>query len=135
MEATGAVHKIAYTPRPLQIDRKMSSTRNTARKRTAPVASIAKDEEEIEDIDHSLHGDGSQMDEEYIMKRQRNNAAVNKTRQKKRAEEQETSKRVYELREENTRLERKLESMKRELDLLKEMVVACAAGKKPARGK
>lgn len=50
-------------------------------------------------------------------------------------EEQETSKRVYELREENTRLERKLESMKRELDLLKEMVVACAAGKKPARGK
>jgi len=113
----------------------MSTRNSSARKRTAPIASIAKDEQEIEDNSHIDLGDGSQMDDEYIMKRQRNNAAVNKTRQKKRQEEQETSKRVYELREENTRLERKLESMKRELDLLKEMVVACAAGKKPARGK
>ncbi len=52
-------------------------------------------------------------------------------RQKKRQEEQETSKRVEELREENAKLERKLESMKRELDVLKEMVVSVAAGKKP----
>lgn len=43
---------------------------------------------------------------DYVMKRQRNNAAVNKTRQKKRKEEVETSKRVQELREENASLER-----------------------------
>jgi len=61
----------------------MSTRSSSARKRTAPIASIPKDEQEIEDnshLDPSLHGDGSQMDEEYIMKRQRNNAAVNKTR-------------------------------------------------------
>jgi len=36
----------------------------------------------------------------------KNNAAVNKTRQKKRLEQENTSKRVKELREENAQLER-----------------------------
>jgi len=74
--------------------------------------------------------DGSNQSIEYILKRRRNNVAVNKTRQKKRNEEVETSKRVQELREENANLERQLESMRRELQLLKEMVVACATGKR-----
>jgi len=69
-------------------------------------------------------------DDEYVQKRQRNNAAVNKTRQKKRQEEMDTAKKVQELRDENARLERNLESMRRELELLKEMVVACASGRK-----
>lgn len=45
-------------------------------------------------------------DEDYALKRQRNNAAVNKTRQKKRQEEQHTQSRVQKLRDENTQLER-----------------------------
>lgn len=45
-------------------------------------------------------------DEDYALKRQRNNAAVNKTRQKKRQEEQQTQSRVQKLRDENTQLER-----------------------------
>lgn len=49
---------------------------------------------------------GEYPDEEYAMKRQRNNAAVNKTRQKKRQEECDTVKRVKQLREENAALER-----------------------------
>jgi len=69
-------------------------------------------------------------DDDYALKRQRNNAAVNKTRQKKRQEELSTQRRVQQLKDENAVLERKLESMRRELDLLKEMVVACAAGRR-----
>ena len=42
----------------------------------------------------------------YALKRLKNNAAVNKTRQKKRLEQENTTKRVKELREENAQLER-----------------------------
>lgn len=44
--------------------------------------------------------------DEYALKRQRNNAAVSRTRQKKRMEQAHTSQRVKELREENAQLER-----------------------------
>lgn len=67
------------------------------------------------------------FDDEYTMKRQRNNAAVNKTRQKKRQEEVDTVKRVQELREENLALERSVESLRNELGLLKEMVLSFAS--------
>uniref|UniRef100_A0A914ZPH6 BZIP domain-containing protein n=1 Tax=Parascaris univalens TaxID=6257 RepID=A0A914ZPH6_PARUN len=66
-------------------------------------------------------------DEEYVLKRQRNNDAVNRTRQKKRQEETDTSIRVEELRNENTQLEKKVEGLQKELDFLKEMFVAYAA--------
>lgn len=46
------------------------------------------------------------QNDEYILKRQRNNAAVNKTRQKKRLEEMSTQSRVQKLRDENDILER-----------------------------
>uniref|UniRef100_A0AC35F750 BZIP domain-containing protein n=1 Tax=Panagrolaimus sp. PS1159 TaxID=55785 RepID=A0AC35F750_9BILA len=64
--------------------------------------------------------------DDYQMKRQRNNVAVCKTRQKKRQEEQETNEKVNKLKEENEVLERKVEAMKSELKLLKEMIVAVA---------
>lgn len=44
--------------------------------------------------------------EDYHLKRQRNNVAVCKTRQKKRQEEQETNDKVNKLKEENEILER-----------------------------
>ncbi|CAD5215222.1 unnamed protein product [Bursaphelenchus okinawaensis] len=69
-------------------------------------------------------------DDDYVMKRQRNNAAVNKTRQKKRQEEVETVKRVHELREENKNLERTVETLRNELNLLKEMVLSFASQNK-----
>jgi CCAAT/enhancer binding protein (C/EBP) gamma len=72
--------------------------------------------------------------EEYVMKRQRNNEAVTRTRVKKRQEETDTTQRVEELRTENTQLERKVEGLQKELSFLKEMFVAYASGdkKKPA---
>lgn len=68
--------------------------------------------------------------EDYVIKRQRNNDAVTRTRMKKRAEESETAKRVEELRSENTQLERKVEGLQKELSFLKEMFVAYASGDK-----
>lgn len=68
--------------------------------------------------------------EDYVIKRQRNNDAVTRTRMKKRAEESETTKRVEELRTENTQLERKVEGLQKELSFLKEMFVAYASGDK-----
>ncbi|VDD84901.1 unnamed protein product [Enterobius vermicularis] len=50
-----------------------------------------------------------------------------RTRQKKRQEESDTSKRVEELRKENEQLERKVEGLQKELAVLKEMFVAYAA--------
>uniref|UniRef100_A0A1I8A2K6 BZIP domain-containing protein n=1 Tax=Steinernema glaseri TaxID=37863 RepID=A0A1I8A2K6_9BILA len=69
-------------------------------------------------------------DGDYQLKRQRNNAAVNKTRQKKRQEETDTAVRVDEMRKENAKLERKVESLQRELQFLKEMFVAYANNNK-----
>ncbi|KAL3121389.1 hypothetical protein niasHT_004973 [Heterodera trifolii] len=83
-------------------------------------------------------GQNGQQNEEmddYAMKRLRNNAAVSRTRQKKRMEQVHTSQRVRELREENAQLERTLDTMRRELALLKEMVVVCAAKGDDVRGR
>uniref|UniRef100_A0A7E4UL59 BZIP domain-containing protein n=1 Tax=Panagrellus redivivus TaxID=6233 RepID=A0A7E4UL59_PANRE len=77
----------------------------------------------------------SEAPEDYALKRHRNNAAVCKTRQKKRQEENETNSRVNQLREENEVLERKVEAMKSELKLLKEMIVAVAPAAKPEEEK
>ncbi|VDN04015.1 unnamed protein product [Thelazia callipaeda] len=65
-------------------------------------------------------------DEEYILKRKRNNDAVNRTRQKKRQEEINTLMRVDQLRKENAELERKVEGLQKELSFLKEMFVVYA---------
>ncbi|VDN23842.1 unnamed protein product [Gongylonema pulchrum] len=69
-------------------------------------------------------------DEEYMLKRQRNNDAVNRTRQKKRQEEANTMVRVEELRKENADLERKVEGLQKELSFLKEMFVAYASSRR-----
>ncbi|KAL3998961.1 Basic region leucine zipper family protein [Acanthocheilonema viteae] len=71
--------------------------------------------------------DGNKLsDEEYILKRKRNNDAVNRTRQKKRREETDTLLRVEHLRKENVELEKKVEGLQKELSFLKEMLVAYA---------
>ncbi|KAI6177191.1 BZIP domain-containing protein [Aphelenchoides bicaudatus] len=79
--------------------------------------------------DDGVDDNGEYEHEEYAMKRQRNNAAVNKTRQKKRQEEFDTVKRVKQLREENAALEKTVESLRHELGLLKEMVLSFASNR------
>uniref|UniRef100_A0A915LUV1 BZIP domain-containing protein n=1 Tax=Meloidogyne javanica TaxID=6303 RepID=A0A915LUV1_MELJA len=107
----------------------MSADRSLRRKRNA--AEVA--ESNVQNQMDEQHNEFNFSDQEqpgvdnYALKRLKNNAAVNKTRQKKRLEQENTSKRVKELREENAQLERSLDSMRRELALLKEMVVVCAA--------
>ncbi|KAK5980178.1 Basic region leucine zipper [Trichostrongylus colubriformis] len=71
-----------------------------------------------------------EKDEDYEEKRRRNNEAVNRTREKKRQEETETAKKVEELRVENEKLERQVESLQKELSFLKEMFYAYANGNK-----
>lgn len=73
-------------------------------------------------------------DEGYKAKRARNNEAVKKSREKSRQKESINSERVNELRTENLELERQVETLKRELNLLKELFVECAAGGGPRPG-
>ncbi|MCP9260565.1 Basic region leucine zipper [Dirofilaria immitis] len=76
-----------------------------------------------------LSDDEKLNDEDYILKRKRNNDAVNRTRQKKRREETDTILRVEHLRKENIELEKRLlfvEGLQKELSFLKEMFVAYA---------
>ena len=108
----------------------MSSTKRTTRKRNADPTDASNDDEmQLSNAQQQqLSDSGASQDlDEYTMKRLRNNAAVNRTRQKKRMEQEHTSQKVKELREENAQLERTLDTMRRELALLKEMVVVCAA--------
>uniref|UniRef100_A0A1I7Z9M8 BZIP domain-containing protein n=1 Tax=Steinernema glaseri TaxID=37863 RepID=A0A1I7Z9M8_9BILA len=76
----------------------------------------------------------TEVDDDYQLKRQRNNAAVNKTRQKQRAVEDTTMKKVRAMRKENADLERQVESLQQELKFLKEMFVAYASKSKEAGG-
>ncbi|KAI1726107.1 basic region leucine zipper domain-containing protein [Ditylenchus destructor] len=111
----------------------MSDAKSGERRKrpAAPAKQLTESNAEVDQPGAQAQSDDNDSyDDDYAMKRQRNNAAVNKTRQKKRQEEQITQARVQELKDENTKLERKLESMRRELELLKEMVVACASGRR-----
>lgn len=61
---------------------------------------------EVARPEDGMSADEALPEEEYALKRQRNNVAVNKTRQKKKQEEFDTIKRVKQLREENAALEK-----------------------------
>uniref|UniRef100_A0AC35U1S4 BZIP domain-containing protein n=1 Tax=Rhabditophanes sp. KR3021 TaxID=114890 RepID=A0AC35U1S4_9BILA len=62
------------------------------------------------------------LSEEYALKRHRNNVAVNKTREKRKAEMGETSEKMDKIRAENMALEKKVETLKTKLSMLKEMM-------------
>jgi cell division protein FtsB len=63
----------------------------------------------------------------YRKKRDKNNVAVKKSREKSRQKESETKERVSKLKKENEQLESHVKSLSKELTLLKEMVVSYAA--------
>lgn len=65
----------------------------------------------------------SKNSEEYLQRRERNNAAVKKSRFKSKQKTLETQKRVEQLKHENAQLERRLESLTREFSLMRDIFV------------
>lgn len=65
----------------------------------------------------------SKKSDEYRQRRERNNAAVKKSRHKSKQRTIETQKRVEQLKNENTCLERKLETLSQEFALMKDIFV------------
>ena len=65
----------------------------------------------------------SKKSEEYRQRRERNNAAVKKSRYKTKQKTMETQRRVEQLKDENAQLERRLESLSRELNLMRDIFV------------
>lgn len=68
--------------------------------------------------------------DEYLKKRERNNVAVKKSRQKSRVKQKETLQLVMQLREENADLEEKVTILSKELDVLKCLFLSHAAAVK-----
>lgn len=65
--------------------------------------------------------------DEYKEKRQRNNIAVKKSREKSRAKARETQERVTRLKKENEDLEMKVQLLSKELSVLKDLFLAHAS--------
>lgn len=61
--------------------------------------------------------------EEYRQRRERNNAAVKKSRYKSKQKTLETQQRVDQLKDENSHLERRVESLQRELNFMRNIFV------------
>lgn len=66
--------------------------------------------------------------EDYRVKRERNNIAVRKSREKSRAKAMETQERVTNLKKENAELEMKVQLLSKELRLLKDLFLMHAKG-------
>uniref|UniRef100_A0A6B2EGJ6 Putative ovary c/ebpg transcription factor n=1 Tax=Phlebotomus kandelakii TaxID=1109342 RepID=A0A6B2EGJ6_9DIPT len=71
----------------------------------------------------------NEFDEDYRKKRERNNQAVKKSREKTKQTTMETHKRVDNLRVENRVLENEISNLKKKLKLLKELFIAQARAK------
>lgn len=65
----------------------------------------------------------SKKSDEYRQRRERNNAAVKKSRFKSKQKTLETQKRVDQLKHENSQLERRVESLTRELNFMRDIFV------------
>lgn len=65
----------------------------------------------------------SKNSDEYRQRRERNNAAVKKSRFKSKQKTLETQKRVDTLKDENAQLERRVESLSRELNFMRDIFV------------
>lgn len=72
----------------------------------------------------------SRDSDEYRLRRERNNMAVKKSRERSRNKVMETSVRVEILKKENDELEGKISTLTKELSLLKELLLSSAAGKR-----
>jgi len=68
--------------------------------------------------------------DDYRMRRERNNVAVKKSREKMRYRAKETLVKVAELKQENMELEGKVALLSKELTLLKDLLLAHASGRR-----
>lgn len=75
----------------------------------------------------------SKSSEEYRQRRERNNAAVKKSRFKSKQKTLETQRRVDQLKDENSQLERRVETLQRELDFMRNIFVPRRPGLQPQR--
>jgi len=76
------------------------------------------------------HSDMEKQSDEYKMRRERNNIAVKKSRERTREKAKETLTRVAELKQENVELEGKVAILTKELTLLKDLLLAHASGRR-----
>jgi len=63
----------------------------------------------------------SEMDEEYIKKREKNNAAVKRARQKAKEKSQQTFRRIQIIKNENKELEERIKAVSKELSTMKDL--------------
>lgn len=75
----------------------------------------------------------SKSSEEYRQRRERNNAAVKKSRFKSKQKTLETQRRVDQLKDENSQLERRVETLQRELEFMRNIFVPRRSGVQPQR--
>ena len=61
----------------------------------------------------------SEMDEDYVKKREKNNAAVKRARQKAKEKSQQTFKRIQKIKNENKELEERIKALSKELSTMK----------------
>jgi len=61
----------------------------------------------------------SEMDEDYVKKREKNNAAVKRARQKAKEKSQQTFKRIQNIKNENKELEERIKALSKELSTMK----------------
>ena len=64
--------------------------------------------------------------DDYVRRRERNNIAVRKSRERSRQKAKETMEQMNRLRSENTRLEQKVQILSKELSVLKDLFLAHA---------
>jgi CCAAT/enhancer binding protein (C/EBP) gamma len=78
----------------------------------------------------SRSSESERYSDDYKIRRERNNIAVKKSREKTRERAKETLVRVAELKQENTALEGKVALLSKELTLLKDLLLAHASGRR-----
>jgi len=78
----------------------------------------------------SRSSESERHSDDYRVRRERNNIAVKKSREKTRERAKETLVRVAELKQENTVLEEKVTLLSKELTLLKDLLLAHASGRR-----
>lgn len=96
-------------------------------KHTFPSSGDSFSDDSDTDVSQAKRTKLDRMSDEYQKRRERNNIAVRKSREKSRAKAKETQQQVNKLRSENEVLEQKVQILQKELSVLKELFL-CHAG-------
>merc|ERR1711963_176191 len=80
------------------------------------------------------HNNKAAMDSDYEIRRQRNNDAVRKSREKARERSRQIAERIKDMKAENESLEEKKKLLKKELEMLKDMFLAYSSTESNQQG-